>query len=431
MKRALAILVGVVIVCAVAYVSWLNPTGVEFRVAPTRSVQAPLAALMIFACIIGVLLVLSVVMIQAGRRAFLTWWQGREQRRVERIEEWEERGEALVWHGEIQQGRALLHKAWQRRPEGAHAVLALAASYQDTGELERARTLLAEAAQQHHTNPDVLFALAEAHRAAGEHAACIDVFERLRALQPRAPRALRGLRDGYVEAKRWSDAAAVQEALLAELRDPECAAREREHLTALRYQAGTVLHEAAARAQAFEALADSRGGSLPMLVSLGDALSADGRGDEASVVWERALRGTPRTVLVERLAGIATEARHRERLATVLRKLRGDQVQMDNVHLLAAELYLADGNVDDAARELDAIEDAQNAPPLLQGLRAEVHRRRGHLEQALDAYRRGAGKRRMYHCTVCQRAAPEWTGYCTACGGWDTYRSDIEIGIRS
>ncbi len=431
MKRALAILVGVAIVCAIAYLSWLNPTAVEFRFTPARSVQAPLAALMILACVIGVLLVLSVVMIQAGRRAFVTWWQGRQQRRTERIEEWEERGEALVWHGEIQQGRALLHKAWQRRPESAHAVLALAASYQDTGELDRARVLLAEAAQQHHTNPDVLFALAEAHRAAGETTACIEVFERLRALQPRAPRALRALRDRYVEAKRWQDAAGLQESLRAELRDPEQAAREREYLTALRYQAGTALPEAAARVLALETLADSRSDSVPVLVSLGDALLAAGRRDEASVLWERALRSTPRTVLVERLAAIATEARHRERLGTLLRKLRRDQVQADNVHLLTAELHLTDGNADDAARELDAVADAQNAPPLLQDLWAEVHRRRGQLEQALNAYARGAGKQRLYHCNVCERTADEWTGYCIACGGWDSYRSAVEIGVQS
>jgi tetratricopeptide (TPR) repeat protein len=429
MKRALAILVGVVLVCVAAYLSWLNPTTVEFRYSPARSLQAPLAALMLLAFVVGLLLVLSVGMISAGRRAFVAWRQGRQQRRIERIEEWEERGEDLVWRGEIQQGRALLQKAWQRRPESAHAVLALATSYQDTGELDRARGLLTEAAQQHHTNPGVLLSLAEAHRVAGEHAACIEVLERLRALQPRAARVVRALRDSYVEARRWQDAAALQEALLAELRDPEHAARERDLLTALRYQVSLHLPTAEARVQPLEALADHRAGSVPVLVSLGDALLAAGRGDEASVLWERALRSTPRTVLVERLSGLATEARHRDRLRTLLRKLRTDQVQAANVSLLTAELHLADGNVDEAARELETIADPGHAPALLHDLWAEVHRRRGQLEQAINAYALGNGKRRAYHCTVCQHDAAEWTGYCLTCGGWDSYRSDVEISV--
>jgi len=58
MKRALAILVGTVMVCAVAYLSWLNPTAVEFRFTPTRSVQAPLAALHCLAFIVATLMIL-------------------------------------------------------------------------------------------------------------------------------------------------------------------------------------------------------------------------------------------------------------------------------------------------------------------------------------------------------------------------------------
>jgi tetratricopeptide (TPR) repeat protein len=430
MKRAIAIIAGVAMVCLVAYVSWLNPERVEFHVTPTRSLQAPLAALMVFAMVVGALMILAVVMIQAGRRALVAWRHGRRQRRVERIDEWEERGERLVWHGNPQHGRALLQKAWQRRPESPHAVLALAASYRDTGELHRARGLLFDAAGQHHTNPDILLALAEAHRAAGELQACIEVLERLRALHPRAPRVLRALRDTYVEARRWHDAATLQDALIGELRDAQQAGRERDYLHALRYQATMALPDPAARIRALEALADSRSGSVPVLVSLGDALVAAGREDEASVLWERTLRSTPRTVLVERLAAIAHEPRHRDRLRGVLRKLRSDQVRLDNLHLLSAQLYLADGNVDEAARELDAVHDGLQAPGLLHRLWGDVHRRRGAQEQAVLAYAQVEDALSSYDCRVCQRRERQWVGYCLQCGQWDTYRAAVEISLQ-
>jgi tetratricopeptide (TPR) repeat protein len=430
MKRALAILVGTVMVCAVAYLSWLNPTAVEFRLTPTRTVQAPLAALIAFAFITGTLMILAAVMMQAGRRAIIAWRQGREQRRVERIDDWEARGEELVWAGDAQQGRALLHKAWHRRPTVPRPLLALAASYRDTGEIHRARDLLAKAAEQHHTNPDVLLALADAHHAAGDLAAGIEVLERLRALRPQAPRVLRALRDSYVEARRWHDAAAVQEALLAGMRDASHATGEREHLTVLRYQASVGISDPGARIRALETLADSRGESVPVLVSLGDALLAAGRQDEASVLWERVLRSTPRTVVVERLAAIATAPRHRDRLRTLLRKLRSDQVQADNLHLLTALLYLADGDTDQAARELDALQNPASAPPLLHRLWGDVHRRRGHLEQSVIAYARANDCSAPYRCRGCERTASQWVGYCPQCDRWDSYRSDVEIGVR-
>src|SRR5205085_2588470 len=65
MKRAAAILLGVATVCLVAYLSWLNPAEVEFRLAPTYAVAGRLGPLMVFAFLIGAIAVLAVVSVQA------------------------------------------------------------------------------------------------------------------------------------------------------------------------------------------------------------------------------------------------------------------------------------------------------------------------------------------------------------------------------
>lgn len=429
MKRALALIVGVAVVCIVGYLSWLNPTAVTFHFAPTRSVDAPLAALIIFAFVVGALAVLTVVLIQAGWRAVVGWRTGRQQRRTERIDTWAEHGERLMWEGDVQQGRSLLHKAWRRRPEDARAVLALAASLRGTGEVQRARLTLEEAARHHHTHPDVLLALSETQRAAGDHVASLESLERLRALHPRALRTLQVLRDRYVEAQRLAHAAAIQETILSELRDPDDLERERRYLIVLRYRAALILDDAPAKIRALEALVERRSVSVPIAVSLGDSLLEDGRRDEAWAVWERALRGNPRTVLVDRLAGIATEPQHRDRLRAVLQKLRPDQVRFDNIRLLSAELHLADSNADGAALQLDAVHEPANAPPQLHALWGEVHRRRGRLDLAVAAYSRASGSGHAHHCSTCQRAVSDWVGWCPTCGSWDTYRSDVEIAL--
>jgi uncharacterized protein HemY len=274
-----------------------------------------------------------------------------------------------------------------------------------------------------------LLALAETHAAVGDHAAALAVLERLRALRPDSPRVLRALRDAYVEAERWAEATAVQEGLVKQVRDTGQGAGERTTLIALRYQAAIHLGEASSRIQALEALADSRGGSVPVWVSLGDALVANGHPDEASAVWERALRAQPRTVFVERLASIATSERHRERLRTLLRKLRSDQVRPDMVRLLSAQLYLEDGDAEQAARELEALQNPAAAPPARHRLWAEVYRRRGQLEQAVTAYANSQGALLVYQCTACSRGVPAWQGYCPNCGSWDSYRTEAEISV--
>lgn len=429
MKRALAVIVGVVMVCLVAYLSWLNPAAVEFRLAPTRSIQAPLSVLVVLAFVLGLLLVFTVVAIQAGRRALVAWRQGRQQRRVERIENWQERGSELLWRGETQQGRVLLQKAWHRRPGEARALLTLADSYCDTGDFRRACQLLTEAASRDDTNPDILFALASAHRSDGDRGASIAVLERLRALRPNAPRVLRALRDAYVEGERWSEAAGLQEVVVGQVRDPIQVGQERTRLAALRYQVAVHIDDVPARVQALEALADSRAGSVPLWVSLGDAFLASERRDEASLVWERGLRTQARTIFVERLASIATEERHRERLRALMRKLHADQVRADMVRLFTAQIHLKDGNTEQAARELDALQNPVAAPVFLQRLQAEIHRQRGRLEEAVAAYAKAPADPLAYRCRVCERRAQEWTGYCPQCHALDSYRSEAEIGV--
>jgi tetratricopeptide (TPR) repeat protein len=427
MKRVLAILAGVAIVCAVAYLVAINETHVDFHYTPSqRFEQVHLVTLLVFAFIAGVLLVLAGVLVQAGRRSLTTWGRSRRERKDTRIDQWEERGEQLVWQGDAQHGRALLQRAWHRRPTNPYAVLALAESYRDTGEFERALGLLSDAAQRHHTHPDVLFALAETQRAAGDRAAALATLERLRALHPHAARALRALRDAYVDAGRWTDAAALQEVLVAAVHEPDLARREREFLGRLRYQAAIHLSDAAARVRALEALADGRSVPPPVLTSLGDALRDAGRIDEASILWERELRSVPRTVLVERLMNLATEPQHRERLRTLLSKLRGDQVQLHNVRLLVAQLYVSDGLIDEAARILDSLEHPVDQP-LVHRLWADIHRRRGHLDQAVAAFSRVDGPLLAYRCTTCGYTAREWIAYCPHCAGWDSYRSTVEI----
>jgi len=429
MKRAIAILFGIGLICGLIYLSWLNPTPVEFRLSPEWSVNGHVGALMMAAFTAGGSFILLFVSIGAARRAVVGWRSERRRRRSRRIDEWEEQGEHLVWRGDVQRGRALLQKALQKRPEDARTVLALAASYQDTGELHRARGVLFDAATQQNVAPEILYALAEVHRITGESGPYIEALERLRALYPRAPRALRSLRDAYEEGQRWQDAVPLQESLLEEVRDADGLARERQRLLALRYQMALQIAEPKARLRALETLADGRAPALPLMISVGDALVAVGQVDEASILWERALRSNPRSILVERLAGIATQPKHRERLRTVLRKLRSDHVQASALHLWTAQLLLADGDVEATAQELEAVPAAGRTTALWHRLWTEVHRRRGQVEQALLSALEAANAD-GHRCQTCGRPSPTWIAYCPTCRDWDSYRATIELGAR-
>lgn len=428
MKRFLLVVFGLVLVSAVIYLVSTNNTPTDFQLTPSIVLSYSLGALMVASFLCGAVTVLTAVMLQAGGRALLAWRHLRRERNSQRTHEMEEKGEQLMWQGDAKHGRALLEKAYRREPSNSYAVLALAASYRATGETVRERQFLADAVDHHHhTNPDVLLALAQAHAYAGERAQAIEVLERLRALHPRAPRVLLALRDAYRDAGRWYDAIAPQEALIVESRDPQQAVRERDVLTTMRYQASLAIEDPKARIDALEALAERRSLAAPVAVSLGDALAEAGRSDDAIGVWERALRTTPQSVLVERLAKAARDKSGRSRLIGVLRRLRPEAVDMDKVRLFVAEQLLVDDLVTDAAQELMAVEDPAGAGAFYLKIQGEIHRRRGELQQAVDALAQVDAHPRRYHCTTCGRANPTWLGVCPCCKSWNQHRAETEI----
>ena len=428
MKRFLLIVVGLALVSAVIYLVSTNGTVTDFQLTPNLTLSYSLGGLMVASFLTGAVTVLIGVMVQAGGRAIVGWRQQRRERKHQRVVQMEERGEQLMWQGDAKHGRALLEKAYRRQPENAYAVLALASSYRATGESARERQFLTDAAtQHHHTNPDVLLALASAHAFAGDRQQALEVLERLRALHPKAPRVLAALRDAYLSAGRWQEAIGPQEVLVAETREASQATKEREALTTMRYMASLGLEDTAQRIEALEGLADRRSMAVPVAVSLGDALLEAGRRDEAIGVWERALRSTPQTVLAERVASNAADTSARNRLCNVLRKLRPDAVDMDRVRVLIASQHLVEDQVSEAAEEIALIESERDAGPMLGRLRGEIHRRRGELQQAVEAFAGTTGSVAGYQWRQCGRAADTWSGVCPCCHSWDSSRARTEI----
>ncbi|HYD48806.1 MAG TPA: tetratricopeptide repeat protein [Terriglobales bacterium] len=428
MRRFVVIVATVALILAAVYLVSLNSAQTEFRFTPTWVVAFPLGGIVIGAFLSGATVVLLAVALQASQRAVSMWRQTRQRRQREQYDELQERGGALMWEGDPKQARALLEKALRRRPESASAVLALASSYRATGETRRAVDLLIAAATKHHsTNPEVLLALAEAQGEAGERGAQLETLERLRALHPRAPLVLGRLRSAYADAGRWPEAASAQEVFLAESRDPAHLTREQERLLAFRYQTALQIAEPIERARALAALSERRLAPVPVAVSLGDAQLAGNEPNQAWDTWERALRATPRTVLVERLSQLAQEPKRQDRLCSLLGKLRAEEANLDHARLYAAQIQLMAGRVSEAGNELDAIA-AEDGPSLLHRLRAEVLHKRGQTDQALSAYgQAGRGVPLEHRCRSCSRASEVWLGYCPSCAAWDSFRSTVEI----
>lgn len=423
MKRVFLVLGGIALIAVFALLIALNPGEVEFHPTHLHSFRPMLGVLLILTFCAGAALVLLGGGMRQLSLRLREWRARRGARAAAQAAAWHQQGEAAAWAGELERSRTLMRKAWRRQSGNSAAALALASSYMDTGEYPAAQDVLQAALEEDANDADLRYALGETLRRRGETFEAIRMLETLRVRFPHAPRVLVSLRELYREAERWREAADVQAAYLEAL-PPAARAGEQTRLIELRYQAAVTQSDPAERLAALDAVVQLDRGFVPALVSLGDALAAQGRVAEAMKLWDKALRIHPRLVLIERLLAHERSSREHERILASLGK-HWDALEGDGARLLLARTALAGGALDTAERELRAIGN-QDAPTV-QRAWAELHHQRGDHAAAWTALATAADRLGAaaadHRCSVCGRAVEAWVGYCAGCGRWDTYRA--------
>jgi tetratricopeptide (TPR) repeat protein len=178
-----------------------------------------------------------------------------------------------------------------------------------------------------------------------------------------------------------------------------------------------------ARIEALKAVLQTDWTYLPAIVGLGDALLASGQEQEALKLWERTVRTTPCLLLIERLFAELKGPRERQRLLAVLRRV--PDAGADTVHYLLARSAMEEGNIDQAAAELQQIGDREQ--PAVQRLWAEIYRQRGALREALRTVAQLAdndpNRRDGFACRLCGRVPLPRGAAVPGCKYWNEIRA--------
>ncbi len=411
------------------YLLHLNPESVTLHLSSTQSWEAPLPVLLLGAVVLGALVTFLVSAIRAGRHALSGWRAERGNRRTRRHHVRKDQSLGLAWLGEHDKSRTLLAKALRDTPDDLAAFLLFARTYLDEGDYRRARTVLEEGIDRRGPDPKLLLFLAEARRGLGDLPGAIETLERARRADPASPKIADALRDAYIAAGRWHDAASMQEAQLATIHDPaERAAAER-RLLGMRYQSALANPEPHTRATALRALLRSNADFEPAAVSLGDALVEIGQTRQAERLWRRMLTRGTRAGTFERLERLMRGGPHAARLDAFTRRLVRRHPGDGTARLFRARQLIRDGKLDEAGVELAQVTPPWTSLPAYHALVAELHVRRSSFDDAVTAYRHAlaAGAVAAFRCDGCGADADEWRGYCAACQSWNSWRSSFDV----
>lgn len=383
MKRAFALGLAVTALAVFVGVAFLlNPASVDVRLTPSKVVQLPLGMLLVGTLLAGAMSALVALALQQLTQRFSHWGQNRRAKQEARIAELNETGAALGWSGEIERSRAVLKKAWRKDPRNREAALALAASYTDTGENGAAKQTLEAAVAEAPNDPDLRYALGQALRRNGEIGAAIRMHETVRVQYPQSPRLLLALRALYGEAQQWKEAADVQELYLRQLPSSDDLSRQRDELRLLRYREAMGISDPSERLTALTLINDETPGFAPAIDSLGEALLAAGRSEEALRFWEKAAKRAPRLSLLQRMLELQTDRHGRKRVIDLLDR-HAAALDSDGLQLLRARAALRDDDLERAQQALEAIAQQDRAD--VQRCWADLYNKRGNFERAWAA----------------------------------------------
>src|SRR5581483_11856038 len=334
---ALAVLVGA------GWMAFLNPGHVTVRLAPARSVEAPLAGALLAAFGTGALLVGLVSGIGAGTRRWRAWGERRRARREAKRAAATARAEQLLWRGDYARARAEILRLDGAAPTDVGRLVVLVESHLHEGDPTTARRVVEDGLGRTGPEPRLLDLLAEAAERQGDLAAAADALERARQVLPQSPRLARRLRDLYVRAGRWPEALALQGQIMLGLSAPEALAREDRTF-------------------------------VPAWVSLGDVLAAAERRLKARRAWERGAAFTLAPVLLERLEQLNRAEKKPARTTKLYERLRRRHPDSVPLALLFARHLIASGELDRAAEILGDLAAPARELPLAHLLWGELNR---------------------------------------------------------
>lgn len=240
--------------------------------------------------------------------------------------------------------------------------------------------------------------------------------------------ALAALRDLAVADKRWDEAVALEQRLVALAVSTE-RARESGTLAAMYCERG---REELARGDAPSAIvhlknavrADRR--FVPAALALGEAHEAAGDRREAVRVWERAVEVEPSLPLLARLERVYRREGRPSRLIAVYRNAVEQAPDDLGLALALGRVYFELEMLDEAAEQFEKVEVRAPDSPAVHAFLGAVFERRGEAREAFEEYRRALALGQAFDwphcCSACGAVTATWEGRCRACHRWNTLR---------
>lgn len=405
----------------------LNPHDVTLYLFGNQEFTYPVAFVVIGGIMIGLIIGFGAHIYSSLMTTWKHWQRDRGEKLNREIGAIYREGVDSLLSGDLKKARTLLQKALDRDPRRVETYIALASLHSQEGTPAEGLALLRKARDLDPQSHEVLFKVAALQEEQGQDEGAIATYQEIVGRERDNRKALRSLRDLYIKHRRWKDALDTQRLIFKAGPDTSRLAEEKEKLQYLRYEVARLALSEGAVDLAKSELKDlirQMPEFTPAWVSLGDALAALGRGDEAIKTWQDGYVAQGKSIFLSRLEDYFMNREDPSSLLSFYRNILLERSHDLMARLFYGKLCLRLEMVEEALDQFQAIEGSGLETRQVHMLMAETHRRRNRLHDAIAEYQKalGIGSKLTlsYVCDDCGTLSAEWDSRCPACGRWGT-----------
>lgn len=407
----------------------------RFHLGPETSIPLWGALLAVF--LAGFLPTGITLVVDTLRRDLALRRERRRQREDEGLAATYRRGADLHADGQENRAAGELESFLAGRPDDYNGQLLYGEVLREVGRIDEAIEVHRRAGTAHPHSVGVLYQLAADHEKRGEAEIAREIEGRIvREFPGFGLEVLRKRRGAAIARRDFAEAGKLHERVTEMISaggDVTALARESNLAQGLTYQKGVLLLEqdrAAEAGQLFAELLSHEPRFIPARIMLGEAELLADRETEAVAAWRKGYAETGSPVFLQRIEDHFIEQEEPLAAIETLRALIAEAENDLLPRFYLGRLYYRLEMLDEAAKQLAAIEDRIRSSPTYHFLVGRIHHRRGDLTRAVESY--GACLRQLevgraeYLCRACHARHSDWSDSCPRCGAWNSIELDFE-----
>ncbi|MFO0754002.1 MAG: tetratricopeptide repeat protein [Thermodesulfovibrionales bacterium] len=428
----LSILVFLLFLAALGLVSMENQEMITVKVPFGSLYTVPKVVLILLSTIAGALVVLMISFIRDTKRIIDNLQSQKRQKREARIDAYYSKALNSLLGNKQEDAKEALTEVLKEEPEHVDALLRLGDIALDKNEYAVALDYYKKARDIGPTNLRALLSMAKVMERMMRDGDALRYLDDILDIDAENLTALYRRRVLLEKKEKWDDLLSLQKSVIKLVGNDKDKAQEECLLLGYKYEYARSSLESGhleKAEKAFRTLLKMDCSFLPAYLGITEVMISKGETEETINFLEKSYEQLNSMILLARLEDLLISVGEPGRLIRFYRNAIARTPEDNRLKFLLGKLYYRLEMVDDAIDTLSSIDTGSFAPHEFYSLRGELYMKRNQVSRALEEFRRACGIRQAsllpYCCSQCGYRSPDWSGRCTECSEWNTFRLDL------